>query len=351
MGISRQRPERDSGARSRLTDRLRQVHGRVAADRLEWPASSIAATRARRAEPSRKGSRPVTANPPKEPPNEKQEIGVVLSGGGARCFAQIGALKAVEEEGLRVNAITGNSSAAIIGALYAASGDASEVESIVRDIDFSSFLVATGSAGLIGHERVEHLLEEHAPATFEELAIPLAVPAVDIERAELIVFNRGPLRPAVCASNAFPGLFAPVEYQDRFLMDGGIVNNFPVDVIRTMTTSPVLAIDARPSPTSRLDLDEGSGDSVVRRIMGLFGGGVPTTVSILIQAYTITQSRLVAITCAMHPPDVWLRPELPDDLEIQDFSRRDEAIDIGYRAVQEAVASGRFEALGSGAGS
>jgi NTE family protein len=280
-----------------------------------------------------------------DPQHDQRPIGLVLSGGGARCFAQIGALKAAEEEGLRVAAIAANSSAAILGALYASGFDAHGVEAIVRGIDWSTFADADGTTGLIGHDGVETLLQAHAPDTFEELEIPLAVPTVDIERAEALVFKEGPLRPPVSASNAFPGLFTPVEFHGRFLMDGGIVNNFPVDIIRTMTTHPVLAIDVRPPPTKPLALDETAPESLLGKIGALFRHGVPTTIDILIQAYTITQSRLVEMTCALHPPNVWLRPDLPKDFDVQEFSRLDEALEIGYRCVREAAAAGELDRL------
>jgi len=270
-------------------------------------------------------------------------VGLALSGGGARCFAQVGALVALEEAGFGVAAIAANSSAAILGAIYATRTDARSLEAVVRAIDFSSFMDLDGSSGLFGHAGVEALLAQNAASTFEELAIPLAVPAVDIERAEMLVFAAGPLVPPVCASNAFPGLFVPVKYQGRNLMDGGIINNFPVDVIRTLTSRPVLAIDCRPSPTAPLDLGDSSGSSIVDKIGALFNRGVPTVVRLLMQAYNITQDRVVEVTCALHPPDVRLVPELPDDLDIQDFSRMDEAIDIGYRCVRDAVAAGRLD--------
>ena len=272
-------------------------------------------------------------------------IGLALSGGGARCFAQVGALKALEEAGLKVAAIAANSSAAILGAIYATSPDAAALEAAVRAIDFSSFLDPHGSSGLFGHKGVEDLLAQHAATTFEELSIPLAVPAVDIERAEMLVFSEGPLVPPVCASNAFPGLFVPVKFRGRNLMDGGIINNFPVDVIRTLTSHPVLAIDCRPSATAPLDLDTSAGPSLVAKIGALFSKGVPTIVQVLMQAYNITQDRVVEITCAMHPPDLRLTPALPHDLDIQDFSRLDEAIDIGYQCVKDAVAAGRSSVL------
>ncbi len=281
-------------------------------------------------------------------PGPAGSIGLVLSGGGARCFAQVGALRALEESGVRVAAIAANSSAAILGAIYATRPDAGRLESIVRGIDFSSFRDLDGSSGLFGHRGVEDLLAEHATATFEELAIPLAVPTTDIEWAEMVVFSQGPLVPPVCASNAFPGLFVPVRFRGRNLMDGGIINNFPVDIIRNLTSLPVLAIDCRPSPTAPLDLGDSGSNSLIGRIGALFSDGLPTAVRVLMQAYNITQDRVVEMTCAMHPPNLRLTPPLPDDLDIQDFSRMEEAMEIGYRCVTEAVAAGRFEALSEG---
>lgn len=280
-----------------------------------------------------------------ETPRNDGDIGLVLSGGGARCFAQIGALQAIEEEGLRVCAIAANSSAAIIGALYASGHEAAEVAKIVRNIDYAKFFDVDGATGLIGHDGVVELLKKHAPETFEELDIPLAVPAVDIERADLLVFKEGPLRPAICASNAFPGLFIPVRFEGRHLLDGGILNNFPVDLIRTMTSRPILAVDVRPPAARPLALDKEAPASFLAKIGKMFTHGVPISVEILTQAYTITQSRLVEVTVALHPPHVWLRTDLPDDYDVQDFSRFDEGYEIGYRTVREAVGRGEFEML------
>lgn len=273
------------------------------------------------------------------------EIGLVLSGGGARCFAHVGALMAVEEAGFRVVAIAANSTGAVLGALYAAGNDAAAVAGIARTIDLESFLSAGGPTGLIDHAGVRQLLAAHAPATFEELAIPFAVPTVDIERAEQLVFARGPLAPPVSASNAFPGLFEPVEHRGRMLMDGGILNNFPVDVIRAMTTAPVLAIDVRPSPRAPLELEPADASSLVGRVGAWLGRGPETTAELVTRAYAITQGRLVELTVALHPADVWLHPDLPDDLDIQDFTRRNEALDHGYRSTKAAIIAGELDAL------
>lgn len=276
---------------------------------------------------------------------DEREIGLALSGGGARCFAQIGALRAIEEAGYRVGAIAANSSAAILGALYAAGHDAAALTSILRETDMASFLDADGGTGLIGHDGVRSLLEAHAPATFEELRIPFAVTAVDIERAELLVFRDGPLALPVCASNAFPGLFTPVTYGERSLMDGGMLNNFPVDVIRTLTRRPVVGIDVRPPANVPLDVGADKPDTLVGKVVALFDRGVPLTVKLVMQAYNITQSRLVELTVALHPLDVWLRPDLPPDMGVEDFSRFEETLEEGYRSTADAIAQGRFDDL------
>jgi NTE family protein len=275
----------------------------------------------------------------------RRPIGLVLSGGGARCFAQLGAMRAAEEHGLAVTAIAANSSAAVLAALFAAGHDTRAIEGILRRTDLASLVDPDGTTGLSGHDGVAALLEGHVPATFEELEIPLAVPVVDIERAELLILKEGPLVPAVCASNAFPGIFTPVCYRGRHLLDGGIVNNFPVDVVRAMTTSPVLAIDVRPSPRRPLDLDTTPPDTLVGKVGAFLADGASTTFDILMQAYSITQDRLVRMIATLQPPDVWLTPDLPHDLDIQEFGRMDEAIEIGYRSAREGIAAGAWEAL------
>ncbi len=273
----------------------------------------------------------------------EQRIGLALSGGGARCLAQVGVLVALEEAGITVDAIAANSSAAIISAIYATIGNAAELKRILLDTDFAKLLDLGASNGLSGHDGIRELLQQHAAGTFEQLAIPLAVPAVDIEKAELLVFSHGPLHEPVCASNAFPGLFTPVNHLGRHLMDGGIINNFPVDVIRTLTTSPVLAVDVRTPIKPDLDLAESEEPTgLLGRVGALLGRNSSETVDILMQAYNITQDRLIQVAMAMHPPDALLKPELPAEIGAQSFDRAEEAMEVGYRSASAALARGLF---------
>jgi NTE family protein len=266
-------------------------------------------------------------------------IGIVLSGGGARCFSHLGGLKALEEHDIRVSSIAGSSSGAIIGALYAAGLDATTLYTIVKRINYGDFWRTGVKGGLISHDGLAELVSVHAPKTFEELKIPLAVTTVDIQSGELIVLQRGPLTPAVCASNAFPGLFAPIKHLDRYLMDGGILNNFPVDIIRTMTTEPVIAFDATVSDKRKLDF-EGEEDkpNLLQRMSATFKGETlptPLLIDVLVKAYIITQTRLITLRNTMHPPDYVVKPTLPDDLGIESFGRLEEAYQLGYEATVE----------------
>lgn len=199
------------------------------------------------------------------------QLGLVLSGGGARCFAQIGALQAFEEHDVEVTAIAANSAAGFIGALFAAGHSAAGIYQIFSGADYSTLLDFKGGGGLLGHEDLETLLAEHLPETFEDLNFPLVVPTVDIRTAERVMFSSGPLIPALCASNAFPGLFRPVTLGGRQLMDGGILSNVPLDLIRPLTSAPILRRrcqaaadqDARAAPGGRGYL--GTAARLVRR--------------------------------------------------------------------------------------
>ncbi len=267
------------------------------------------------------------------------KVGIVLSGGGARCFSHIGGLKALEEHGIRVSSIAGSSSGAVIGALYAAGLDADTLHVIVKTLNYGDFWRTGVKGGLISHEGIAELVSVHAPKTFENLKIPLAVTTVDIQSGELIVLQRGELTPAVCASNAFPGLFAPIKHLDRYLMDGGILNNFPVDIIRTMTTDPVIAFDATVSEKRKLDFEgeEPKPNVLERMTAAVKKEALPTPllIDVLVKAYTITQTRLIELRNTMHPPDYVVKPELPDDLGIESFGRFEEAYELGYNATKE----------------
>ncbi len=177
----------------------------------------------------------------------RPRIGLALSGGGFRGLGHLGILQALEEEKIPVDYIAGTSMGGIVAALYAAG---IPMETLVRRVCEIKFLNLIAPdlqhRGFLSHEKVKLLLISllgREDLTFADLNIPLAVVACDLESSEMVVLNEGPLLPALLSTAALPFAFSPIYHQGRWLVDGGPLNNLPVDVVRTMGADRVLAID------------------------------------------------------------------------------------------------------------
>ncbi len=215
-------------------------------------------------------------------------LGLALAGGGARAAASIGVLKILAEEGIPVSAVSGTSMGAMIGGLYAAGYSPAEIENIFLANDWNDIFKDTPSRAFLTQEQKEagsrHLLEflyyrarflppvglsagqklanlltaQTLAASFEagldfnRLKIPFKAVAADLETGEVVVLDHGLLHEAMRASSAIPLVFQPVEVQGRLLVDGGMVNNLPVDVAKSMGTDIVIAVDA----STKLDKKE-----------------------------------------------------------------------------------------------
>lgn len=162
---------------------------------------------------------------------KKYKTGLVLSGGGTRGFAHLGVLKALEEYGIRPDIISGVSAGSIAGALYADGNDPEEAMKILashRLLDYLEFTIPKNS--LVGMKGFEKTLKQILKArTFDELQIPLLVFAVNMNDAEYVCFDQGDLIQAVKASSSIPVIFPPVKIDGVQYLDGGVINNFPVE--------------------------------------------------------------------------------------------------------------------------
>ena len=267
------------------------------------------------------------------------KIGLVLGGGGARGYAHIGALRSIEQRGLKVEAIAGCSMGGIIGALSAAGFRSDRIEEMFAGLDLIGLLDRSSMGGLIGGKGVTRHLEKHLPQNFEDLEIPLAVTAVDVQRGRLVVLNRGRLLPALRATAALPGVFAAVKHAGRVLIDGSLLNNLPVDVIRTMTLAPVVAVDTSAPADRRLVFeDERSLWEKVRT--PLVRGKRPLIFEMLMKSIDIPQAPITSMRLSLNPPEVLVRPSLDPDLKIEDYSRMDDAVKAGYDAAELKLAAG-----------
>lgn len=158
-------------------------------------------------------------------------IGIVLSGGGARGISHLGALQAIDEWGIRPKFISGTSAGAIVGALYAAGQPPAEILNFITKTNILRYFKP--SSNFTGLLRLEKTAEAFrlflAEDNFESLKIPLFVNATDIERGETVFFHSGELIKPLQAASCIPLLFEPVEIDGRFYIDGGILNNLPAE--------------------------------------------------------------------------------------------------------------------------
>jgi NTE family protein len=174
-----------------------------------------------------------------------RSFGLALGGGAARGIAHLGILKVLEETGLRPQFITGTSAGSIVGALYAGGYGWETIAEVIRALDWSDFVQPVfPKMGLVRADRLEERLSDLlGDRTIEELDIPFKAMTVDLECGELFVMDSGPVAHAVRASCSIPGIFEPVVFEDRLLVDGGLLNDIPVDVCRQMGADIVLGVD------------------------------------------------------------------------------------------------------------
>jgi NTE family protein len=172
------------------------------------------------------------------------KLGIALGGGFARGLVHIGVLKALEEAQIPVDFVAGTSVGAIIGACYCSGLSAAEMEEIARAIRFKHFARWTLSRyGLCSNDRMTQFCARVLRfSSFEELKIPLAVTATDFCSGEAVVFQQGPLVPAIRASCAYPGMFLPVEIEGRSYIDGMLAYAVPTTPLRRMGAECVLGV-------------------------------------------------------------------------------------------------------------
>ena len=162
------------------------------------------------------------------------KTGLVLSGGGARCIAHLGLLQVLQEMGIRPDMISGVSAGALIGALYAAGHTPQQILAMVKErTSFSVAITVLSPAGLFSPAGIRHILQSEIPTDdFSALQIPLFITATDIARGVPVIFSKGPLYEAVVGSATVPGLFNPVTFGSCVLVDGGVMDNLPVNCLK-----------------------------------------------------------------------------------------------------------------------
>jgi NTE family protein len=166
--------------------------------------------------------------------NSKPSIGLALSGGGVRGISHLGVLKALNEVGIFPNQLSGSSAGAIVGVMYCQGYTPDEVLKIVIETNYFKLMrPAISWKGLFNLDSLAELLKTYLPVDeFSALKTPLIVAATDIGKGEVVYFNQGQLIEPILASSCIPGMFEPIEYDSRYLVDGGVLNNLPVEPLK-----------------------------------------------------------------------------------------------------------------------
>jgi NTE family protein len=287
-----------------------------------------------------------------EIPADRPKVGLVLGGGGARGAAHIGVIKLLEELHIPIDYIAGTSMGSLVGAFYATGMTAEQLEATVTAIDFDTlFQDSTARAdqpylrkldanlglfgpkigigpksqllplGAIHGQKIYFLFEALTSArvqdtSFDDLPIPYRAVATDIVDGEAVVIGQGNLAVAMRASMSVPGAFDPVTYGDHLLVDGGIADNVPIDVVRKMGADVVIAVDVGTPLEPRENLT--SLVSVTAQLTGLL-----VVRNANAQIATLTDR------------DVLIRPKLGDDITSSSFDLVSKAIPIGYQGALE----------------
>ncbi|MCX8104891.1 MAG: patatin-like phospholipase family protein [Ignavibacterium album] len=248
------------------------------------------------------------------------KIGIAFGSGGSRGIAHILMVEALEELGLKASVVSGSSIGAIGAVFYAAGIDSKEMREILDELihpksdSIFDFLLRSDviklltmfdpqiiKSGLIKGEKFQKFLSDRIPAkTFKELKIPCYISATDFWSRKEIVFNSGELIPAVKASYSIPGLFTPVEYQGKVLIDGGAVNPLPYDVIKDKC-SLTIAIDVT-----------ASSNSVNKEL--------PATLDSVFSTFQIMQISIIREKMKHIKPDIYIKPQIKD-IRLFDFAK------------------------------
>ncbi|MFL6467197.1 MAG: patatin-like phospholipase family protein [Pyrinomonadaceae bacterium] len=176
----------------------------------------------------------------------RKTIGLALSGGGARGFAHVGVLKVLSDNDIPIDYIAGTSAGAFVGGAYASGMSADEILEAGSGFNWLNVAgIAYSPRGLLSNAKMKAFADKYFPAqTFEDLKIPFAATACDIESGDEVIFSNGDMVLAIRASCAIPGVFMPVEDSEgRMFIDGGVVSPVPINAIKAFGPDIVIAVD------------------------------------------------------------------------------------------------------------
>lgn len=254
---------------------------------------------------------------------KKKKTGLALGGGAVLGAVHIGVLRALDEYGIRPDCIAGTSIGAFVATLYAFGKTPDEIEEITKKLSWLDVSeISLSRFGLLSNEKMGDLLKQHlGDKNIEDAQIPLRVNTTDITTGERLILSRGNLALAVRASACIPGIFKPVKWEERLLVDGGVMENVPLTALKDMNAGFVIGVellahDAKKKP-----------DNILEVLLNTF--------EFMISNITKSQEKVF---------DILIRPDL-SSFDKVDTGKIPELMLVGYEETQIALNEAGFRPL------
>ena len=269
-----------------------------------------------------------------------KKIGLALGGGGARGCAHIGVIRALQEAGIRIDYIAGTSIGALVGGVYA-SGGLDELEQYLVKIKWKDVIKQFDPIlmknGMFEGKKVVALLNQMLEKkTFKSCSIPFTAVSTDLTTGKEVHLNSGRLDSAIRASISLPAVFTTVKKESYELMDGGLVNPLPVDVVRKMGADIVIAIDLNHQYIKERQKKKVKLRTNKLSIKKLFKSRYPNMIDVIEGSVFLMQDQITQRNLQACPPDILLNLEL-GSTSLFDFHKSKDLIKAGYSQMKKEV--------------
>lgn len=285
----------------------------------------------------------------------QQDIALVLSGGGARGIAHIGVIEELEMQGFHISSVSGASMGALVGGVYA-SGKLEELKKWLYDLDkmkvFNLVDFTLSAHGLIKGDKVLNKMKEFVEdVNIENLSIPYACVAADIINSKEVVFTNGSIYDAIRASIAIPTVLTPVKTEDGLLVDGGVVNNIPINHVKRLADDILVVVDVNANTPvykpmiSKIEND--SKDSIYKKKMKDFYHHLQNFFpksheeklgyfNLINKTMAMVSHQIVQMQLEYYSPEILVNISR-DSCGIFDFFKAEEMVEIGRHAAKESI--------------
>lgn len=252
-------------------------------------------------------------------PFASKKVALVLGGGGARGFAHVGVIRELESAGIPIDMIVGVSVGSLIGAIYADVGDSFELEWKAFKIEkkeIFDFKVFNIKESVVKGEAIKDYIDKNVKTKrIENMKVPLAIVATDIKTGTAMVFRSGPVKDAVRASSSVPGVFPPVPYRDKLLVDGGVLGNLAPDVAKEMGADIIIGVS-------------------IAKERKQFTKETPDALTVVLESIAIMGDEIIRLN--RDEMDFLIEPQV-GNIGITDFSRKKELIEAGRGATRKHI--------------